>query len=167
MHSLLKSGLLKKLLLNKISKIISLNTMKLILGKYVLALFFILNLLSACYAQLPKVQTQGDITYISGGIGEDEARAMKSDSKSWPLSIEFSEHLVSQDLWVAQVYLRILDSTGKTLFDTTVDGPIFLGKVPPGRYELLATYQGVTKRRAIVIKLDQHTNESFNWQSKK
>ena len=141
--------------------------MKPILGKYVLAPLFMLSLLSACYAQLPKVQTQGNITYISGGIGEDEAAAMKAESKSWPLSIEFSEHLVNQDLWVAQVYLRILDSKGKTLFDTTVDGPIFLGKVPPGNYELLATYQGVMKRRVIEIKQGQHIKESFNWQSKK
>jgi hypothetical protein len=141
--------------------------MKLVIGRHVLAPLFMLSLLSACYAQLPKVQTQGNITYISGGIGEDEAAAMKAESKSWPLSIEFSEHLVSQDLWVAQVYLRILDSKGKTLFDTTVDGPIFLGKVSPGSYELLATYQGVTKRRVIEIKQGQHIKESFNWQSKK
>jgi hypothetical protein len=81
--------------------------MKLFLGKYVLAPLFMLSLLSACYAQLPKVQTQGNITYIAGGIGEDEAKALKAESKSWPLSIEFSEHLVGQDLWVAQVYLRM------------------------------------------------------------
>ena len=141
--------------------------MKLVIGRHLLAPLFMLSLLSACYAQLPKVQTQGDITYIAGGIGEDEVKAMKAESKSWPLSIEFSEHLVSQDLWVAQVYLRILDSKGKTLFDTTVDGPIFLGKVPPGNYELLATYQEVTKRRVIEIKQGQHIKESFNWQSKK
>ena len=141
--------------------------MKLVIGRHLLAPLFMLSLLSACYAQLPKVQTQGNITYISGGIGEDEAAAMKAESKSWPLSIEFSEHLVNQDLWVAQVYLRILDSKGKTLFDTTVDGPIFLGKLPPGNYELLATYQEVTKRRVIEIKQGQHIKESFNWQSKK
>ena len=141
--------------------------MKLVIGRHLLAPLFMLSLLSACYAQLPKVQTQGNITYISGGIGEDETAAMKAKSKSWPLSIEFSEHLVNQDLWVAQVYLRILDSKGKTLFDTTVDGPIFLGKVPPGNYELLATYQEVTKRRVIEIKQGQHIKESFNWQSKK
>ena len=141
--------------------------MKLVIGRHLLAPLFMLSLLSACYAQLPKVQTQGNITYISGGIGEDEAAAMKAKSKSWPLSIEFSEHLVNKDLWVAQVYLRILDSKGKTLFDTTVDGPIFLGKLPPGNYELLATYQEVTKRRVIEIKQGQHIKESFNWQSKK
>ena len=141
--------------------------MKLVIGRHVLAPLFMLSLLSACYAQLPKVQTKRDIPYISGGIGEDKAEAMKTESISWPLSIKFSEHLVNQDLWVAQVYLRILDSKGKTLFDTTVDGPIFLGKVPPGNYELLATYQEVTKRRVIEIKQGQHIKESFNWQSKK
>jgi len=141
--------------------------MKLILGKYVLAPLFMLSLLSACYAQLPKVQTQGDITYISGGIGEDEAAAMKAESKSWPLSIEFSEYLVSQDLWVAQVHLRILDSKGKAQFEATVDGPMFLGKLPPGNYELLATYEGVTQSRKIQIVDGKPLHLSMNWRLSK
>jgi hypothetical protein len=141
--------------------------MKIFFTKYLLIPLLMFGVMSISYAQMLINRTKGDISFIAGGIGEEESIAMKLMSKSWPLSIEFSEHLVSQDLWVAQVYLRILDSKGKTLFDTTVDGPMFLGKLPPGNYELLATYQGVTKRRAIEIKQGQHIKESFNWQSKK
>lgn len=143
------------------------HVMKLFLGKFVLAPLFMLILLSSCYAQLPKVQTQGDISYVSGGIGEDESRAMKRELKSWPLYIEFSEYFDNQDLWVAQVYLRILDLKGKTLFDTTVDGPMFLGKLPPGNYELLATYQGVTQSRKILIVDGETLHVSMNWRLSK
>jgi hypothetical protein len=143
------------------------NPMKSILRKFLLILLIVLGGNSVCSAQLPMTQAQGNITYIAGGIGEDEVKAMKSESKSWPLFIEFSEHLVGQDLWVAQVYLRILDSKGKTLFDTTVDGPIFLGKLPPGNYELLATYQSVTQSRKIQIIDGKPLHVSMNWRLSK
>lgn len=141
--------------------------MKLFFSNYFLALFVMMSVLSACYAQLPKVQIQGDISYISGGIGEDETKAMQSESKNWPLSIEFSEYLVSQDLWVAHVYLRILDANGKAIFEAVVDGPIFLGKVPPGNYELLATYQGITKSRKIQIVKGKSLHIPMNWRLSK
>ena len=141
--------------------------MKSFFRKLFLMLLFALNGASICSAQLPMTQTQGDFIYISGGIGEDEAKAMKAESKSWPLSIEFSEYLVSQDLWVAQVYLRILDSRGKAQFEATVDGPMFLAKLPPGNYELLATYEGVTQSRKIQIVDGRPLHVSMNWRLSK
>ena len=141
--------------------------MKSIPRKLFLMFLVVLGGISICSAQLPMTQAQGDITYISGGIGEDEAKAIKAESKSWPLSIEFSEYLVSQDLWVAQVYLRIIDSKGKTQFEATVDGPMFLGKLPPGNYELLATYEGVTQSRKIQIIDGKPLHLSMNWRLSK
>ena len=141
--------------------------MKSFFRKLFLMLLVALNGVGICSAQLPTIQMQGDITYISGGIGEDEAKAMKAESKSWPLSIEFSEYLVSQDLWVAQVYLRILDSSGKTQFEATVDGPMFLGKLPPGNYQLIATYEGITQSRKIQIIDGKPLHVSINWRLSK
>lgn len=119
--------------------------------------------MSVSSAQFPTTQMQGDIAYISGGIGEDEAKAMKAESKNWPLLIEFSEYSISQDLWVAQVYLKILDSKGKTILETTVDGPMFLGRLPPGNYELFATYEGETKSTKIQIVNGKSLRVSMNW----
>jgi hypothetical protein len=139
------------------------NSMKSILRKLFLILLVVSGGIGICSAQLPMTQTQGNITYIAGGIGVDEAKAMKTESKSWPLSIEFSEYLVSQDLWVAQVYLRILDSKGKTILETIVDGPMFLGRLPPDNYELFATYEGVTKSRKIQIVNGKTLHISMGW----
>ncbi len=145
----------------------AINFMKLIIRKFFLMLFVVLGGIGICSAQLPTTQTQGGITYISGGIGEDEAKAIKDESKNWPLSIDFSEHLVNEDLWIAQVYLKILDSKGKTLFEARVEGPMFLGKVPPGSYELLATYEGVTQSKKIQIVDGKPLHVSINWRLSK
>jgi len=126
-----------------------------------------LGVMSISYAQMLINRTQGDISFIAGGIGEEESIAMKLMSKKWPLSIEFSEYLDGKDLWIAQVYLRILDANRKTLFDTTIDGPMFLGKLPAGYYELLATYQGVTQSRKIKIIDGKPLHVSINWRLSK
>jgi hypothetical protein len=44
---------------------------------------------------------------------------------------------------------------------------MFLARLAPGKYQLIVSYQGVKKRRAIEIKQGQHIKESFNWKSKK
>lgn len=126
-----------------------------------------IGVMSIGYAQMLINRTQGDISFIAGGIGEDESTAMKLMSKKWPLSIEFSQYLDGKDLWIAQVYLRILDANGKTLFDTTIDGPMFLGKLPAGNYELFATYEGVTQSRKIRIIDGKPMHVSMNWRLSK
>ena len=141
----------------------ALNLTKSFTRKFFLILLVVLSGISVCSAQFPVTQTQGDIAYISGGIGEDEAKTIKAESKNWPLSIEFSEYLISQDVWVAQVYLRILDSKGKTILETMVDGPMFLGRLPPDNYELFATYEGVTKSRKIQIVNGKTLHISMSW----
>lgn len=120
------------------------------------------------YAQLPPVQQQGDVVFIMGGIGEDEAKSIQTEAKNWPLSIEFSEYLVSHDLWVSQVVLTIKDSaTGQPVFYGTVDGPMFLAKLPSGSYELIATYQGVTKVKKVQILKDRSVRAVINWRLSK
>ena len=149
--------------MDAISLMKAINLTKSFTRKFFLTLLVVFSGISVCSAQFPVTQTQGDIAYISGGIGEDEAKTIKAESKNWPLSIEFSEYLISQDVWVAQVYLRILDSKGKTILETMVDGPMFLGRLPPDNYELFATYEGVTKSRKIQIVNGKTLHISMSW----
>jgi hypothetical protein len=44
---------------------------------------------------------------------------------------------------------------------------MFLGKVPPGNYELLATYEGVTKSKKIQIIDGMPLHVSLNWRLSK
>lgn len=141
--------------------------MRLFFTKYLVIPFMMIGVMSIGYAQILINRTQGNISFITGGITEDESTAMKLMSKKWPLSIEFSEYSGGKDLWIAQVYLRILDTNGKTLFDTKIDGPMFLGRLPLGNYKLLATYKGVTQSRKIQIIDGKPLHVSMNWRLSK
>ena len=124
-------------------------------------LMFILPM--STYGQLPKTQQQGDITYITGGVGEDESKAIRGDAKNWPLIVDFSQHLQNHDAWISQVYLRILDLKGNAIFEVTTDGPFLLVNLPSGSYMLTATYEGITKTQKIQIVDGKAHRASLNW----
>lgn len=115
------------------------------------------------YGQLPKTQKQGEITYITGGVGEDESKAIKDDAKNWPLIIDFSRHLENRDAWISQVYVRILDVKGNGIFEVTTDGPFLLVNLPSGSYVLTATYLSITKTQKIQIVDGKPLRASLNW----
>lgn len=135
----------------------------LLIGLLVLMAILMFSLPMSTYGQLPKTQNQGQITYITGGVGADESRAIKDDAKNWPLVVDFSQHLENRDAWISQVYLRILDVKGNGIFEVTTDGPFLLVNLPSGNYVLAATYEGITKTQKIQIIDGKPLRVSLNW----
>jgi hypothetical protein len=110
---------------------------------------------------LPQAKIEGAITYMSGGIGKDEALAMKKQEKHYPLSLVFSEG--KHDEYVAGVGVTIKNPAGKTLLHTTSDGPIMLLKLPPGEYKVSADMGGKSLLRTAKVTAKGGTNLSFHW----
>ena len=119
------------------------------------------------FAQLPEVQARPEMSCMMGGVGSDESKALRAESKKWPLNIEFSERLGSKDAWVSGVQLRIMDAKKNTLFEESCNGPIFLAKLAPGTYDIVASYQGIEKKRQIKIEDGKSQRISMNWNNKK
>jgi len=115
------------------------------------------------YGQSPQAQMQGEIAYITGGVGEEESAAMRGDAKNWPLMIDFSQNLENRDVWISQVDLRIQDAKGNGIFVATTDGPLLLVRLQSGNYVLMAAYEGVTKTQKIQIIDGKPLRVSLNW----
>lgn len=103
---------------------------------------------------------------MMGGVGENEARAMREEAKKWPLSIEFSEHIEKADLWIAGAKLIIINKAGKIVYEEICNGPLFLAKLASGNYQIMVSYQGITQKRTIEIYEGKPLKESFNWKGK-
>ena len=101
-------------------------------------------------AALPQPKTEHGVTYLSGGIGEDESAAMKAEAKHYPLSLVFSAGKYGE--YLARVPVTIKDYAGKMVLDTVSKGPILLVSLAPGRYTVTATRDGKTLRQAVDIK---------------
>jgi hypothetical protein len=115
------------------------------------------------YGQTPKTQMQGEIAYITGGVGEEESAAIRGDAKNWPLMIDFSQNLENRDVWISQVDLRIQDIKGNSILVATTDGPLLLVRLQSGNYVLMATYEGVTKTQKMQIIDSNLLRVSLNW----
>lgn len=120
-------------------------------------------LCSAWAGTLPAVKTQGDVSYLSGGIGKDEARAVEAAAPKWPAVLEFVAKEKKDDAFLANVSVRITDRAQHTVLATVSDGPFVLARLKPGHYQVEATVDGKTLTRNMNVAAKGSTREVFVW----
>lgn len=111
---------------------------------------------------LPPVQHSGDISYISGGIGQDEIDAMKAVTAQYALQMTFFSHAGSgKDTYNAPAELTILKADGSPVLDLKPDGPLLLVDLPAGRYRVTASNGGWSKTSPVEIGRGAHKRLIF------
>lgn len=97
----------------------------------------------------PQPQVQGDITWMCGGIGADEAAHMKEQAKDYDLMLTFAAR---DGAYLADVDVEIMNVQGVSLLRTNCDAPIMLVDLPKsGRYRLRADTGGVAIDRTVRV----------------
>ena len=114
---------------------------------------------------LPPTRSQGQAEFLSGGIGADEADAIKKAASSWPLMLELAQAGTPAAEYISDVPVTISDESGKIVLDTIAEGPFLLVKLPPGKYSLDATYQSIKLYRQFNIQKGQHEKLTLIWPS--
>lgn len=116
-------------------------------------------------AELPQLFSHGEVTYLSGGIGEDEAAAMQEAAREYPLEIVLVAKAESgRRAYSADNEVLILDAHGNTVLDTSSDGPYMLIGLQPGRYTVVAEDQGRHQKRIATIAPGRHQRIVFEWE---
>ncbi|WP_019937360.1 hypothetical protein [Bordetella sp. FB-8] len=113
------------------------------------------------YAQaagLPTLYSRGQISYTSGGVGQDESQAFKREAPNWPLALQFSG-LGGQ--YIADVHIRILKRDGTKVLEAVSQGPFMLVKLPPGEYAVYARYKHEEQKRD--VRVAGHASAAFRW----
>ena len=111
--------------------------------------------------ELPR--TQGEVTYVSGGVGSDSVQAMREIERGYNLRLMFA--VEGSGEYLADVRVKLVDAKGRTVLDAVSDGPYFFAKVPPGRYQVVAETEGDAKTRAVDISPGGAVSQSFYWRS--
>ena len=111
------------------------------------------------------IPREGEMGYLNGGIGKEQADLMRDMSGQFPVRMTFSRHNASEntDEFVAGVHLHVTDRGGRTIVDLPGQGPIFLLRVPQGSYAVEAEHDGEVKRRRFDVVEGQHQNLAFSW----
>lgn len=124
-----------------------------------------LNAIGAPASGVPAIQRQGEVSYLSGGIGQTEASAIKHVAKNYPLELEFIAKAKPKDEYLADVKVQIKDAHDNMVLNTTSDGPFLLAKMPAGKYMVSADHDGKVEHRQIILAAKEHRRVVFEWRS--
>lgn len=109
---------------------------------------------------MPEVQQQGDISYVTGGIGDEERSALEGMQQGYNLRITSTDdtgHFSGDDTRIVVSDLKqhgLLDVTG---------GPFFYAILPEGRYSVEGFSDGQSKKQAITIASGKPVDVHFSW----
>ncbi|MGW8464217.1 carboxypeptidase regulatory-like domain-containing protein [Pseudomonas sp. CLCA07] len=106
-------------------------------------------------------QEQNGIAYLSGGIGEDEAKAIQQTT-GYNLHMTFS--VGPKDEYIPDVELLVQNAQGPVL-TLRQAGPLVYVQLPPGKYTVVATRNGEAKRDTTDIASAGARNLVFHWNS--
>jgi hypothetical protein len=107
---------------------------------------------SMVFAQVPDTQYSQGISYISGGVGEEESQAILTESKQWPLLLELSQLENGRGVWIFGAKIKILNTMNQVIFDAQADGPYILINLTAGQYQIEASYQGSIQKKSVLIQ---------------
>lgn len=111
----------------------------------------------------PSEITVGSLKYLNGGIGSDEAAAMKKAASDYPLELVFIIKTPTSEQYVADVHVSVTDAKGARILDTFDAGPFLLLKLPSGAYGIEANINDVIKKQTVFIKNGTHQRLVFAW----
>jgi len=114
-------------------------------------------------ASLPPLQVHGEVSFVSGGIGLNEAAAFKRAAAAYPLEMMFVQKAGARNEFVADVRLSLRDRSGAEVLDATADGPFVLARLPAGKYAVEAEYRGERKKQTVEVRRRAHRRVVFVW----
>ncbi|MEM5383756.1 carboxypeptidase regulatory-like domain-containing protein [Paraburkholderia phymatum] len=121
------------------------------------------NVVFAATPNLPPLQHEGNVAYLSGGVGSDQSAALKDEMHKYPLVLEFAGKTHQGNEYLADIPVHITDMHGATLLKATSHGPFMLASLPDGRYRITVSYEGKTQQRVVDVKPSTHVRTLFLW----
>lgn len=109
---------------------------------------------------LPQIQHQGDVSFVSGGVGLDESKALQHAQSQWPLSMRFTGP--GSD-FLADVHVRVVDAHNGDVLSATSRGPYMLVKLRPGRYTVHAQYKDHDQTKSVTVPAKGTAKAAFYW----
>jgi hypothetical protein len=105
-------------------------------------------------------QAQGDITFVSGGVGLDEIDAMKALKPNYNLHLLFA---INSGEYLSDIEVGIFDKKGNIYLQTLSLGPFMLVNLKPGSYYVKAFLDDQIIQKKVTVTGHKATSLSFIW----
>lgn len=94
-------------------------------------------------------QQQNGITYLNGGVGQEEQDAIRAQRANYNLQLTFATQQTGA--YRSDVQLVITDAKGNQLLSVANTGPMFFARLPSGTYKISAAAEGKTFKRTVSL----------------
>jgi len=135
------------------SKLLSYSVVAILLGS---ASFLVL----AADNKETIAQTPGGISYVSGGVGDETVDRLNMMASEFNLKLVFA---MQSGEYASDVKVAIIDAKGKTILDTTSEGPWLLTRLPAGNYQIVASFASKAEKRQVAVGATKLTTIDFRW----
>ncbi len=102
----------------------------------------------------------GNVSYVSGGIGDDEVDEIRLRERDFNLKLLFAERDGS---YLGSVDVVVLNAKGEKVLEANAVGPFLLVRLPPGSYVMKASMNGQEQQRKLSITEKRRSEGVFRW----
>lgn len=106
------------------------------------------------------IQTSGNLSYVSGGVGTVSLDQLTSISSQFNLKLVFA---LKSGSYLSDVHVVIADAQGTSVLDTISEGPWFMAKLPKGKYQVIATLADKSEKRQVNVDGTKLRTIDFRW----
>lgn len=115
---------------------------------------------------LPPAKQAGDVAWVSGGIGDDEARRFQAGFDQYPLVVRLFSAIGGRNEYTSDAVVKVVDAQGAVRFEQKADGPFLLLRLPAGDYSVAATLNGSTlPTQKVKVPARGHVEATFVFRS--
>jgi len=100
------------------------------------------------------------IAYVTGGVGQDEATALRRLAPGYSMRGTFT---TASGEYLSGVAVQIFGSDGKVVFAGTSDGPYLFARLPSGHYRVIATFDSVERTRTLYVPTRGSVRFTLTW----
>ena len=105
-------------------------------------------------------QEQNGVRYLQGGIGQDEANALRK-AKGYDLHVELSTG--AQGKFQSGASVDIQSAQGQPVLSVTDVGPLLFMQLPPGHYKVTGNAEGETVQQQVVVDGKAPATVNLHW----
>ena len=105
-------------------------------------------------------QEQNGVRYLQGGIGQDEANALRK-SPGYDLHVELSTG--PEGKFQSGATVDIQNAQGQPVLSVTDAGPLLYVQLPPGKYKVTGNAQGETVQQLVTVNGKTPATVNLNW----
>ncbi|HEN8801267.1 carboxypeptidase regulatory-like domain-containing protein [Pseudomonas sp. CM25] len=105
-------------------------------------------------------QEQHGVRYVQGGIGQDEANALRK-LPGYDLHVELSTG--PEGKFQSGATVDIDNAQGQTVLSVSDAGPLLYVQLPPGKYKVTGNAQGQTVQQQVSVSGKAPATVNLNW----